>query len=471
MRKREAGQVFLLVLIMLAIGSLMIVPALRLTYTTLESASIIGGRNKGLYAAEATQQIVMWKLYYGDLMEELGFEPGLNTVHFPVDVCGTTANVTVVMRAVEMAGGVILATDHKILPTKTVEPATAASSSSVGPFTYTVALKQVSSNITDGLDVVYDIMSEEFKGKASNLYVAGSSYISTDNISWQQIGDPKTNYSSNSLLRWPATGDFTAPFRDFYPGQTKYLKFDLSGPFNHDDIVVCNWVVVKTGDIFSLSTPQASLSVGNPPDPDECEDSGLFTVDKVSDPTVIPPDQPTEVTYTVTVTNMAGSTNRIIQIDDYLPPGFVYMTEYDPTGDITVMPPYSEYATLNGVERQHLWWQAGGEEGDQLLANGVTIAAGASMTLTFVALAEQGISGNYYNEVVVIPATAPPPGPFDDLEDEGFDQADYGESYSWSTGVVTVPAYDSQAQSEGETVDASMSVQPDTVTILSWSAR
>ncbi|MFC1985270.1 hypothetical protein ACFLUW_02585, partial [Chloroflexota bacterium] len=260
MKKREAGQALILVLIMLAIGALMVVPSLRLTYTTLRSASIVGDRNRGLYAGEATQQIVMWKLYHGDLMEELGFEPGLNTANFTVDVCGTTSDVMVVMRAVELAGGVILATDHKILPTKMVEPATASSKNDTGPFTYTITLKQVSSNVTDGLDAVYDIMSEEFKGKVEDLYVPGSSYISTDNISWQQIGNPKTNYSSNSLLRWPATGDFTAPFRDFYPGQKKYLKFDLTGPFNHDDIVVCNWVVVKTGDIFSLSTPQAPLS-------------------------------------------------------------------------------------------------------------------------------------------------------------------------------------------------------------------
>ncbi|MFC1990234.1 hypothetical protein ACFLVW_06770 [Chloroflexota bacterium] len=471
MKKREAGQAFILVLIMLALGSLLAAPALRLTYTSLRSASIIGDRNRGLYAGEATQQIVMWKLYHGDLMDELGFEPGLNTANFTVDVCGTTSDVLVTMRAVELAGGVILATDHKILPTKMVEPATASSKDDTGPFTYTITLKQVSSNVTDGLDAVYDIMSEEFKGKASDLYVAGSSYISTDNVSWQQIGDPKTDFGSNSLLRWPATGDFTAPFRDFYPGEKKYLKFDLYGPFNHDDIVVCNWVVVKTGDIFSLSTPQAPLSVGNPSDPDECADSGLFTVTKVSDPMVIPPNEPTEVTYTITVTNMAGSTNRILQIDDYLPPGFVYMTEYAPTGDITVMPPYSEYLFYNGVERQHLWWQAGGEVDDQLLANGVTIAAGGSMTLTFKALAEQGISGNYYNEVIAIPATAPPPGPFDDLEDEGFDISGYSQSYSWSTGVVIVPAYDSQATSEGETVEASMAVEPDTVRIISWTSR
>ena len=56
MKKREAGQALILVLIMLALGTLMAVPALRLTHTTLKSASIIGDRNKnygwGKYAEE-----------------------------------------------------------------------------------------------------------------------------------------------------------------------------------------------------------------------------------------------------------------------------------------------------------------------------------------------------------------------------------------------------------------------------------
>ena len=467
MKQRELGQSFIMVLIVLAIGALVVVPSLRLTQTMLHNSKIVIGQNRGLYAAEAAQELVMWKLFYGDLVDELGFEPGLNSANFSVDVCGVTADVTVVMRAVEVEGGIILATEHTMQPTKTVDPDFAISNNFAGPFTYTIAVKQVSNNTTNGLGAIYDILSAEFKGKAQDLYIPNSSYISNDGVSWTQIGDPDTTLH-DSLIRWPATGSFDASFSNFYPGQTKYLKFQMNGPFNHDNIYVCNWVVLQVGDVFTLSGPQAPIQVGYPSG-GGCADGagGVFEATKKSYPTVIPPFVSTDVTYTVTIKNLQGSTQFVTQIIDYLPPGFVYIpgsTLTSLTTPANLEPLTPELVTLNGAERYKLVWDE-----TQLGSAGASVAASSNVTLTFMATAEQGISGNYYNEVIVTPKNFPDPGAFDAIP--GFPEGGYGQTYSWNSGVVIVPAYDSEAESDGVTVDANMSLEPDQVRIISWHVR
>ncbi|MFC1931768.1 hypothetical protein ACFLXJ_06180 [Chloroflexota bacterium] len=463
MKKKERGWAFIMVLIILAIGALVVPPALRLTYTIINSTGTISAQNKALYACEAAQEMVMWKLYHGTLVNEL--PDNGDTANFTVDVCGTEVDVSVVMRAVELEGGVVLATEHTMMPTKTVEPTSASSSSVIGPFTYTIAIEQVSANNTNGLDCIYDVMSAEFKGKASQLYKSGSSYISDDGTNWTQIDDPDTSLH-DSLLRWPATGSFASPFRDFQPGETKYLRFQLYGPFNHNDIYVCNWVILQVADVFTLSGPQASLKVRNPSGTG-CADGagGVFEVTKTSYPQVIPPLEPTDVTYTMTIKNLQGSTQFVTEIVDYLPPGFTYV---GPTTTVLTTPadqePLPDLVTLNGVERYKLLWDY-----TQLTSNGSPIAGSASVTLTFVARAEQGVSGNYYNEVIVTPKNYPDPGVFDAIP--GFPEGGFGQTYSWNTGIVIVPAYDSEAEAEGVTIDANMGLEPDQVSIISWHVK
>jgi len=125
MRKREAGQAFILVLILLAIGALVVVPALRLTTTVLQSNQAITQRNKGLYACEAAQEKILWMLYndIDGVVSETLLADG-DSISFTVDVCGTTVYAGITMRATEGLGGITLATEHVIKPTKTVDPDT-----------------------------------------------------------------------------------------------------------------------------------------------------------------------------------------------------------------------------------------------------------------------------------------------------------------------------------------------------------
>ena len=50
MRKKQAGQAFILVLIVLAIGAVLVVPSLRLTGTALMNSPIVERQIKGLYS-------------------------------------------------------------------------------------------------------------------------------------------------------------------------------------------------------------------------------------------------------------------------------------------------------------------------------------------------------------------------------------------------------------------------------------
>lgn len=211
--------------------------------------------------------------------------------------------------------------------------------------------------------------------------------------------------------------------------------------------------------MYTVSGPQAPIVVGNPPDADGCDSDWMFEVYKTSNPEIIPPLQSTDVTYTVYITNMDGNARHIEQIEDYLPPGFEYIgpTSGDITSNGPILPIPLE--DLNGVMRQHLVWDA------TQLGGSVLIAAGETLTLIFVVEATQGVSGNYYNEVLVYASNPPEPALFSGISPEVVTQLT--GMYSWNTGIVIVPAYDSSTGAEGENITANLALEPDGVRILS----
>lgn len=466
MKIKEAGQAFILVLILLAIGAVLIVPALRLTNTGLQASQIISRKNTGLYAAEAAQQKIMWMLFRGNLAKTLTSDV---PVSFTVDVCGAIVNATIVMRVVESKEGIILAGDHTIMPTKTVTPSTATQGVD-DTFEYTIRLEQVSSNTTNGLDAIYDILPAGLK-TATAHYVPNSSYFRVEGDEWEQIGDPEIATSGGQYrLRWPnpdtyGSESFLSPIRDFVVGQVKELKFEVYGRILEDKTVQCNWVVLQVGDVFTVSGPQAPIVVGDVPLEEQlgCASNGLFEVYKTSYPEIIPPLKTTPVTYTIHITNMDGNARHISQIEDYLPPGFEYV---GPTsGNITNNGPIEpiEVEDKNGVMREHLIWD------EAQLGGAVLIKAGETLTLTFVVEATQGISGSYYNEVLVYPSNPPEPALFSGISPEVVEAL--SGMYSWNSGTVIVPAFDSETESDGETVHANLALSPLGVIINSWQVK
>ena len=195
MRKRQAGQAFILVLILLAIGALMIVPGLRLAFTSLKSSQIVTQRVKTLYAAEAAQEYVMWKLIYDDFATEFTYDGEEKTLQF--NCCGISVDILVVMRAVESTGAILLATDDVIRPTKSVIPDTVPDGSN-RTYTYYIRLEQLSDDTSQGLDAVYDILPKGFGPDIT--YIAGSSKLRVDGGEWEPFPDPLVEDEEFSLF-------------------------------------------------------------------------------------------------------------------------------------------------------------------------------------------------------------------------------------------------------------------------------
>jgi len=472
MRKREAGQAFILVLILLAIGALVVIPALRLTTTVLKSNQAITQRNKGLYACEGAQEKIMWMLLYDADWRTSTFQNDGDSANFTVDVCGTTVYANIIMRAVETAGAVILATDHVIRPTKSVISDNVSDGNS-RTYTYYIRLEQLSDNTTQGLDAVYDILPMGFGSGTS--YIPGSSKLRVDGGSWESFGDPlvsDTGYGGQIRLRWPdpntyGSENFVSPMRDFAIRQVKEIQFQVSGSLTNNSIHV-NWVALDPWD--TLSGPQAHIYVGNPPNMDDWGTYGMFEVGKVAEPEIILPGVETDVKYTISITNHEGSTQGIEEIIDYLPPEFFY-TDNSTNGDITSSNPQLSLETLNGVERQVLRWTS-----SEILPANRSFAAGSTKELVFWVGTTKNVSGSYYNEVQVRPDMPVPKivyqiiGPTS-AEDKPEDREMWNTAYSWNTGTVIVPAYDSSTGAEGENITANMAFEPGQVSIISWHAE
>jgi len=240
MRKREGGQAFILVLILLAIGAMLVIPALQLTGTTLKSSQIVTRQARALYAADAAQEYVVWKLRWDNWGQDFTTE---NPEGYAIlDCCGVSVNISVIMRAVPGKGGVILSTDDVIQPTKTVSPNTIPNDTTE-TVTYTIRLEQLSSNTTQGLDAIYDILPDMYD---DSEYVTGSCQMRIDGGPWlplnQAYQEPAfENPPSRWRLKWPAdydpdtgTGGFSSDnsspnyfygMRDFNVRQVKELKF------------------------------------------------------------------------------------------------------------------------------------------------------------------------------------------------------------------------------------------------------
>jgi len=83
MSKGESGQAFIMLLIILAIGTLLVVPTMNLTATSLKSSEIVYDEVRALYAADGAQEYILWKLRwtnFGSTIERDVYND------FPVDV-------------------------------------------------------------------------------------------------------------------------------------------------------------------------------------------------------------------------------------------------------------------------------------------------------------------------------------------------------------------------------------------------
>lgn len=386
-------------------------------------------------------------------------------------------SVTVVMRAREGEAGVILATNDIIRPMKSVGtsptltfPQLSVPNGNSRTYYFTIRLERLSPDTPAELDVVYDILpGADMSGLT---YVAGSSKLRVDGGAWESFGDPSSvgpagGYGNFKRLRWPASGNFTSPMRDFEVRQVKEIQFAMTGPLSNNANYV-NWVVLDPWD--TLSGPQARITVGNPSNPNVWGTWGGFEIGKVAEPDIVQPGVETDIKYTLTITNHNGSTEQLQAITDYLPPGFFYL-DNSTSGNITTSNPQGwpnlPIETINGLERQVLRWTSA-----EIPPGNKSFAAGEAKTLVFWVRTTKDVSGSYYNEFearpdlsidkilyeIIGPTTANDPG----------DREMWNTAYSWNTGTVLVPYYDSRADAGEVIIDANLGLVEGGIAFNSW---
>ena len=199
MKKGEVGQALLWVLIILAVGVSLLYPGLGLAYSSLKVNQIATQNVRSLYLAEAAQEYVVWQLSYNNLAANMNNSGDNETLQ--VEICGNSADVLVVLRAVETEGAIAFATKHVIKPTITVYPDEVLNNT-FNEYTFDITLEQLSDNTTQGLDAIYHVLP---KGFETDDYVVGSSYIRYGNGPWESVGDPAIEQvASQQRLLWPA---------------------------------------------------------------------------------------------------------------------------------------------------------------------------------------------------------------------------------------------------------------------------
>lgn len=454
MRRKETGQALFLILVLLAIAPIMVVQLLGITQTTLKSTDTVGRQTTQIYAADGATEYVIWKLLHKDWSSSFTEDGQLGSLS--IENCGTTVNVTVIMRALPGQGGITLASDDVIQPTKTVEP-NYRPDKSVYQYTYTINLEQLSSNTSQGLDAIYDVPPVDMDD-----YIAGTSEVSIDGgITWHSVPDPLEDWAKG-YIKWPAdydkdtgTGAFSADpldtdhyfqgMRDFEAREVKKLRFTLEGNLDNN-AVHCNWVVLKPWD--TVSGPQAPIDVGSPDNPGICASDDVIEITKFSDPEIIPVGVETQIRYDIDLTNNYTQTRFIEKIIDYLPPEFEYV---GPTENVTSFDPQgaNSTVTINGIERVRLEWGT-----EEFGGGDLSIASGETLRLTFNAVATKDVSGAYYNEVFVILRETGIAAAFEEI---GVTPEEYAQNYSWNQGAVTVPTYDSQSDAGDIVLDANLS--------------
>jgi len=301
--KRERGQAFILVLILLAVGAVLIFPLLQLTSTTLKSSQMYGQFANEDYAANAALEYGLWRLNH-----EPGFAhsltPGVESEPFCVTLNGVTAWTTITSYADigEELSGQDLMKNVPYQLTKLVTPDTAEPGVET-EFTYTVSLKCY--------DPDTPLLKKMFDKLAPGLeYVAGSTDWSEEQWGIPPF-DPDEKLEKDG--RYKLTWDFD-PDVAFGYGEVKSMSFGAIGTL--DEGIYANEVWVDPGK-QDYSAFQAPITVGEPDY--NSVPGGWLDINKIANPPIVYAGEPTTITYTVTAENVDIVPVKITKIEDWLP--------------------------------------------------------------------------------------------------------------------------------------------------------
>ena len=416
MRSGERGFALVLVLIFSAVGALMLVPALKLSYTTLNIKQQRTAVLQDQYARDGGAEHAMWKLQYGGGTAEL--TEASQTIDYTLVLNGISTDVTIQLRAEPGLSGQALAdADFKVQPEASVVPLN-PSPNTPTTFTYTITMQQLDPDPATG-DVVevWDQLPPGF------TYVSGSTEY-PPGTSWDDPTVQTDVPTSVQTLKWESFSPLIT-FSTY--GETKSMTFQAQGtPLNNSRY--CNEVAFdpnkersgKTA-IITLGTPALSGCAG-----------WKVPMSLNASPKIVPPNVTTTVTFTATYTNKDIGDHGIDEVKVVLAPGFAYDTDSasDFPSNMTTDEP--GLAFIDG--RWELSWTT-------FPVKPVPFVADQIRTQAFKATTTPSASGSAYAEVFTklnAPcAHAPCTIPGDDAT-----------GYSWQAGVTIVPAYDVRSEAE-----------------------
>ncbi|MCH8848788.1 MAG: hypothetical protein J4N29_06140 [Chloroflexi bacterium] len=467
-RTRERGYMLVIVLIVLAIGSTSIVPVMNLVQTGLTSNQIQTKALNVQYSGDAGSEFAIWQLHYGDATSVLTAD-GEEVVH-TVSLNGTETIVVIRLNGAssQLSPGPG-AEDNRTRPYATVECARDGDGvydddclnlpgSTAGMLArYTVYLEQISPDTGVGVTAVYNELPSGFDWSPALNPVDSldGSFPEIESASPVNIGS-----SQNQVWKW----DLSSPIF-FTQGQVRQFTFvaEIDGPNG----LSCNRVFLKMEDDPNESSgPTAFVRVGT--GNFGCANGGTLAT-KYVDRLLALPNQTTVFTYIINVENLERNVQHIQEIEDVLPPGFLYCngpTQGDPgqtcdpplfkITDDPFDPVTGSYSSLAGYAvlpepsvsdedgRVEIEWEGPGAGWFLTKAGGPK----DTLIIRFQAEFTPNESGSYYNELFVDVSCSAP----SNLIAEGVTtQEEYCASYSWPTSGVLVPSYDIRSITGGIT--------------------
>lgn len=471
MRGSERGQVFLLVLMLLSLGTLILTPSLRLTNAALKSKRVYTEIMSEQYGRDAAAEYAMWLLLFGGAAATLD-QAGEEAV-YTMTLNGVTTTITIKVNATPLPSGAPGAEHNRIRPTMAVECArdgdgvfnddcTSLPAQGGMVARYTVFLEQVSPDTSAGLTTIYSELPKGF------TLISGSSTSLDGSLPIPFPTAVDIQPGSRQIWKWTFS-----PAVTFQQGQIR--QFTFRAGINGSKGRYCDAVFLKLQTLPNEKTSKvAPILVGAGP-PEGCQSAGA-SVGKHVDKGVAPPKINTVFTYIVTVSSLDQNTLHIDRVKDVLPPkGFkfcspsfpptnpalscdppMYKLSNDPfnpvtdsftstDGYTTLVDPQQTFLTED--QRWELLWVPGGAGWDLAAAG----KSGDNFILRFQAHVTMQFSGSFYNEVFADVDCAAPQS----LIDEGVTTtSEYCATYSWPTAdaVVIVPTYDIRASAGGEEV-------------------
>ena len=422
---RQRGQAFVLVLILLALGSLVIVPALNLSFTGLQSRQAQQARLMEYYAADGAQEYSVWRL-----ANEPGFastlEPGVKTGPYYIELNGVKAEYSVTAQASETAPSDAPITNDRYKITANVTPDYLPEEGLATEFIYTITLQSMFDDVPADpfhlteLRVNFPQKFDYLDDSATGFITQGTLSTPGSDFRWTFTPGISFNFWERKTMTFRASTTFTKSGSHYTGVEAWIEQGGRSGSTGATAPIV---VVISTA---GTEIPKLAIT-------------------KTVEPSVIPPGENITLAYTITLKNLSSFTPiDVKEIRDALPAGFSYVAESS-SGILDNPPAKIEPvgAPVAGGTRWRLEWSF-------TPAPFLTIDPGESVTGTFQARGIVDSSGTFANEVWITTSPA------------------IAEAYSWPTGMVTVPHYDVESSAGSSTIRVVFQISEGRYKVRSW---